>query len=427
MNPSPALDFPQSQTNIGYAYTLGTLIFVAGVPPQRLAEYLIGFNSQTMNEFSVLEGDFPPEVNPVVTTLIILLGPALNLISSSILSKLSQLIARFTFLVNIEIRIHESVWSRRLVGRLPIIPPSVKRAIVLVSNLLLDGPERVRVTYDANASPFTTSLTTALCGLHLTMKGHNLDLSFVFAVHNVLAAVDFPELCKAEIEISHKRSIYLRVSGSMRDARNVIRPIMVVAHIPEFARRQYFLKSFIVDASKLHHQDEFRHCMLSVLSEAPRLQVLGINIGTVNASETYKWMDSVRVLGGFRELVHIKITHPRPLNLSDADVAYLLRSWRHAEHVSLNPRASGSLIAHSQVLLTINALKVAAYQAPPSLRHLGLFVNADEVSVRGFRDIPPHYSAEKIELRLVTASAHRARAVTRLVEALFPSARVLEV
>ncbi|KAJ3881566.1 hypothetical protein F5051DRAFT_436832 [Lentinula edodes] len=419
------MNFPQSQTDIGYTYTLGTLILVAGVPPQQFADYLVGFNTQVNSVFTLLTGSFPTEINP--TTLIILLGPALNLISSSLLSNLSQLLPCFTSLINIDIRIHDSVWSRRLVDKLPIFPPSVKKAKVLVSNLLPNGPELVRVVYNANASPFATSFAAVFYEMHLSMKGHQaLDLSFMFALHKALTAIDLQENCIVEIEI-HGRSIFSRMSGRLRDVCKVVECVMDTVATPEFASRLYTMKSLVVDVPMLHYRDDFEHFVHAVLSKAPRLQILEVNFRTVNSIETHEWMGSVRMLASLRELIRIVIAHPRPLSLTDADVAHFLRSWRKVEHVSLNPKASGALITRSQVLLTINALRIAAFQAPNSLRDLSLFLNADEDSVHGFRGLQPRYGVEKIELRLATSSAHRARVAIRVAETLFPNADIKEV
>ncbi|KAJ3808381.1 hypothetical protein F5876DRAFT_78803 [Lentinula aff. lateritia] len=420
------MNFPQSQTDIGYTYTLGTLILAAGVPPPQFADYLVGFNPHVISDFTLLVGPFPTEINP--TTLFILLGPALNLVSSSLLSNLSQLLLHFTSLVNIEIRIHDSVWSRRLVDKLPIFPPSVKKAKVLVSNLLPNGPELIRVEYNANASPFATSFAATFYGMHISMKGHRAsDLSFMLALHKALAAVDFQENCIVEIEISHGRSIFSRLSARLRDVRKVVECVISTTATPEFASRLYTVKSIVADVPMLHYRDDFKHFVHAVLSKTPRLQIIEINFRTVNSLETHEWMGSVRMLGGLRELIRIVIAHPRPLSLTDADVAHLLGSWPKVKHVSLNPKASGALITHSQVLLTINALRIAAFQAPTSLRHLSLFLNADEDSVHGFRGLQPRYSVEKIELRLATLSTHPTRVATRMAETLFPNANIKEV
>ncbi|KAH7874008.1 uncharacterized protein C8R40DRAFT_1171935 [Lentinula edodes] len=420
------MNFPQSQTDIEYMYTLGTLILVAGVPPQQFADYLVGFNPQVISVSTFLLGPFPTEINP--TTVIILLGPALDLISSSLLSNLSQFLPHFTSLINIEIRIHDSVWSRRLVDKLPIFPPSVKNAKMLVSNLLPNGPELVRIVYNANATPFATTFAAAFYGMHLAMKGHRAsDLSFMLALHEALAAVDLQENCVVEIEISHGRSMFSRVSGRLRDVCKVVECVMDTAATPELASRLYAVKSLVVDVPMLHHRDEFGHFVHAVHSKAPRLQILEVNFRTVNSIETHEWMGSVRMLDSLRELIRIVIAHPHPLDLTDADVARLLRSWRKVEHVSLNPKASGALITHRQVLLTINALRIAAFQAPTSLRHLSLFLNADEDSVHGFSGLQPRYDVEKIELRLATPSTHRARVAIRVAETLFPNANIKEV
>ncbi|KAJ4474891.1 hypothetical protein J3R30DRAFT_3706627 [Lentinula aciculospora] len=146
----------------------------------------------------------------------------------------------------------------------------------------------------------------------------------MFAIHSALAVVDFKEQSVVEIEISHGSSVSLRISVTMRDARKVLESVMVTAGIPEFTRRQYTLKSFIVEVSMLHRRDEFRHFIHSVFSKAPYLQALEINIRSINPSKMHNWMGSVRMLGNLRELVSIIIFHPRPLNLSDANIAYLL-------------------------------------------------------------------------------------------------------
>ncbi|KAJ3761779.1 hypothetical protein EV360DRAFT_79927 [Lentinula raphanica] len=424
MNPPPTTTFPQSETDIGYAYSLDTLIFVAGIPPRLFADYLFAFRSLSIDsEFRFYNGDLFPEVNPA--TLIIVLGPGLNSIPSSVLSDLSQLISRFTSLRDIEFRIHDSVWSRHLVEELPILPPTVKRTVLLVSNLLFNGPELVRITYDANAPRFTASLVAALIGLHLTMKGYGVrDLLFMLSVHSALAAVAFQARCEGRIEISKEHSVGLRMSGTMKDARTVLKATMKTARAPEYAHRQYTLTSFVVDVPQLYYRDEFRDCIDTMLSKAPGLQHLDISIRSLGTNETDDWMEGLRLLVGFHDLIHVHIAHPRPLNLSDADLSHFLRSWRNAEHVSLNPKA---MISRSQVMFTTNVLNVVAYEAPRSLRHLRLFVDADKVSVFGTRGFSPNIGVGNVELRLLTANPRSVRVVMRMAEGLFPNARVLEV
>ncbi|KAJ3824139.1 hypothetical protein EV361DRAFT_868362 [Lentinula raphanica] len=428
MNPPPTTaSFPQSEIDIGYAYSLDALIFVAGVPPRLFPGYLFAFQPLLIDsEFRFYNGNFVPEVNPA--TLIIVLGPGLNSIPSSVLFDLSQLISRFTSLRDIEFRIHDSVWSRHLVEELPILPPTVKRTVLLVSNLLLDGPELVRITYDANAPRFTASLVAALIGLHLTVKGYGVtDLLFMLNVHSALAAVAFQARCEGRIEISKEHSVGLRMSGTMKDARTVLKATMKTARAPEYAHRQYTLTSFVVDVPQLYYRDEFRDCIDTMLSKAPGLQHLDISICSLGTNETDDWMEGLRLLVGFHDLIHVHIAHPRPLNLSDADLSHFLRSWRNAEHVSLNPKASAAMISRSQVMFTTNALNVVAYEAPRSLRHLRLFVDADKVSVFGTRGFSPHVGVGNVELRLLTANPRSVRAVMRMAEGLFPNARVMEV
>lgn len=79
--------------------------------------------------------------------------------------------------------------------------------------------------------------------------------------------------------------------------------------------------------SKMHLTNETPNC---------RLVSLEITIQRLYHKETAPWMN-VPLFAACESLRVFKIVHPRPLVLSDADVALLLHAWKDADTISLNP------------------------------------------------------------------------------------------
>ncbi|KAF9074532.1 hypothetical protein BDP27DRAFT_197110 [Rhodocollybia butyracea] len=243
-----------------------TLVVALGVLYQNLAEYLTGIDSQTLAQFTPFDDALSHAVNP--DTLILLLGPHLNLVCLSVEPRLLQLFSTFTALANVEISIHLSVWSARLADRLPALPTSVRKAVYLVSNLRRADRELVRVYYDATIETFTVSFSATLPDISLTLKGRLPNLSFMFALHLALAKITFASNCVVRLQIQATNELCLvlfRASGSMRDARKILEALRALAQ----RHGKYMLYSLNIEVPMLYHRDELKHFIHALVFSAP--------------------------------------------------------------------------------------------------------------------------------------------------------------
>ncbi|KAE9386987.1 hypothetical protein BT96DRAFT_501468 [Gymnopus androsaceus JB14] len=409
---------PLAWVQITTTQTIVLLFLVVGASWEQLRNYVTGIDSPVTG-FREFNGTLLG-ANP--TSLVLFLGPEFDHVDRSISLGLSQLIAHFTSLTRVEIRIHESVWSQELADQLTPLPASVKDATFSVSDFHSSGFELFRVQFNASARPFTTSFTASFLGLSLIMEGYLSDFPFMFALPRRLAKITFGASCTARIQVNRERVLHFEISGKMGDVQSIMEALARIGR--EF---QYTIHLLSISVPMLHRQDEFNIFLSALPTHAPSLQILMVQINALHRDETAQWMDGLRNLINVRGLTRVDIVHPRPLPLLDGDIAWLLAAWRNAEYISLNPKPSSSMVLNpGQPSLTRNALKGVAVHAPVSLKHLGLYLDAERISVLGSGNIRPQVGVRSVELGVARAgSAQRSRDVVNMARRLFPNAEVV--
>lgn len=394
-----------------------TLVIVLGTSWEELQDYAVGIDPQTMTELRNFDGTFALG-NPTSFTLV--LAPDFEFIDRSVNLELSDLIPRLISLSNVQVRIHESAWSKDLADHLIPLPSSVRNVTLTVSDLRPGGCVLFCAQFNADAVSFTTSLVASFLGLDLVMNGYLSDLPFMFNMLRRLGRVKLNSNTAALIQFSRHCSLYLRMSGGIGDIMGVLGCIT--------RNTQRTIHSLSATAPMLHEREEFSNFLSALSTQAPDLQNLTIRIDALHQKETGYWMEGVQKLVHLCRLTHVDIVHPRPLPLLDTEFGELIRSWQNAEYISLNPKPSQPMtLTLGQASLTRNALKAAAH-APPSLRYLGLDIVGRRIPVYGSRNARPQYSVTVVEVGVTrSGSIQRTREVVAVAKKMFPNAQVVQV
>jgi hypothetical protein len=246
----------------------------------------------------------------------------------------------------------------------------------------------------------------------------------MLALPRQLAKLTFTGSCTVRIQVNRQRILALEIHGG-----GVQSILGALVHADK--KSQYTINSLRISIPMLHHRDEFNNFLASLHTQTPRLRILIIQIDALHPEETAQWTNGIRNLVHIRELTRVDIVHPLPLPLLDGDVGRLLISWRNAEYISLNPKPSHShsgVLSPGQLYLTRNALKGVAAHAPMSLTHLGLYLDAERISVFGSGNVRAQVGIRKVELGVAkVGSVQRTREVVAMARRLFPNAEVVLV